>query len=280
MEGEPWIDPAWLVDVPRRAAESARLWDLSLGDPIESHVSRVFRSRDASGRERLLKLAPSEAHPDREAAALAHWGGSGAPRLVAFAPELGALLIELVVPGTRLPPARDTDGAPLVAATLRRLWSRGLPRAAFPSFDAALGEWLVRARASAESGTVGVALLDRAVARARALDVEASTRVLLHGDFIDKNLLLGPDGYVAVDPIPAIGDPCSDIGFYAAYHPPAENIAERARLVATYAGVDALRSSRWAAVWAVGEATQTWRADSEALQAWVSGREASALLAL
>ena len=277
-EIEPWVDKGWLDSVPGRASDACRLWRLELGSSVRSHVSRIFICRDASGQERVLKLAPPEAHPEREAAALTHWHGSGSPSLIAFAPELGALLLERISPGAQLPPAEDATAAPLVAATLRRLWSRGVPRSPFLSFATSLDEWVVRARASAEPGTAGTALLDRAVGCARALDAETTARVLLHGDFIDKNLLLGRDGYVAIDPIPSVGDPCSDVGFYAAYHPPASGITERARVVATHVGLDPLRATRWAAVWAVGEATQTWRADSDELQAWVTGRKARSLL--
>lgn len=277
-ESEPWIDPAWLETVAARANEACRLWGLVLGEAVPAHVSRVFACTDDAGRERILKLAPGEVHPEREAAALTHWDGSGAPMLIAFAPELGAMLLERIVPGTRLPEAADATAASLVAATLRQLWSRGLPRTAFPSFASALDEWIVHARASTEPATAGAALLDKAVALARSLDADTTARVLLHGDFIDKNLLLGPRGYAAIDPIPAIGDPCSDIGFFSAYHPPAAGIADRASEVARLAGLDALRASRWAAVWAIGEATQTWRADSDELQAWVVSREAMRLL--
>ena len=103
-------------------------------------------------------------------------------------------------------------------------------------------------RASGESGTAGVAMLDRATQSARQLDATTSGAVLLHGDFIDKNLVLGSDGYVALDPIPRIGDPCSDVGFYAAYHPPAQGIAERAVTVASRAELDTRRAMRWAAI--------------------------------
>lgn len=241
-------------------------------------MSRLFACRDQAGTDSVLKLAPPETQPDREAAALAHWDGSGAPRLLAFAADLGALLLERIAPGTQLSPGADVAAAPLVAATLRRLWSRGVALSGFPPFTTALDEWIVRARMSTENGTAGARLFDRAIAAARSLDADTTARVLLHGDFIDKNLLLGPSGYVAVDPIPAIGDPCSDVGFYAAYHPRAVAIADRARMVAEHAGLDPMRAARWAAVWAVGEATQTWRADSDDLQTWVAGGEARALL--
>lgn len=105
----------------------------------------------------------------------------------------------------------------------------------------------------------------------------------LPGDFFDKNVLLGATGYVAIDPMPCIGDPCSDVGFFASYHPPARSIATRARAIASLLGYDterAERAERWAAVWAVGEACETWREDSEELQSWMSGPEAERLLAL
>lgn len=127
-------------------------------------------------------------------------------------------------------------------------------------------------------GTAGLRRLDHARRAARELCATTRAPVLLHGDFIDKNLLFDGNAYVAVDPIPRIGDPCSDVGFYAAYHPRAPAIARRARALAARCGLDAERSARWAAVWAVGEATETWRADSDALQAWVEGEEATRLL--
>ena len=70
------------------------------------------------------------------------------------------------------------------------------------------------------------------------------------------------------------------VQLYAAYHPRANGIAERASAVALRAGLDAERVMRWAAIWAVGEATETWRHDSDELQRWVMSREAARLLAL
>jgi streptomycin 6-kinase len=95
----------------------------------------------------------------------------------------------------------------------------------------------------------------------------------LHGDFIDKNLLFDGGGYVATDPIPRVGDPCSDIGFFAAYHPPARGLLDTAADIARAMGEDVDRAVQWASVLAVGEACETWRADSDDLQAVVRGLE-------
>jgi streptomycin 6-kinase len=118
------------------------------------------------------------------------------------------------------------------------------------------------------------------VARAAGVDLcaERRSRVLLHGDFLNKNLLLGPRGYVAVDPRPMLGDPCCDVGFFAASYRPATHVVRVARLAATRVGYDVVRAARWAAVWAVNEARETWRPDYDALAAWVASRECAALL--
>jgi streptomycin 6-kinase len=49
-----------------------------------------------------------------------------------------------------------------------------------------------------------------------SLCASAGQAVLLHGDFLDKNLLWRGVGYLGIDPIPCIGDPCADVGFFAA----------------------------------------------------------------
>jgi len=61
---------------------------------------------------------------------------------------------------------------------------------------------------------------------------------------------------VAIDPIPCIGDPCADAGSFAACHPPATTILQRAGTVAGQMGLDRQRALRWAAIWVVLQASQ------------------------
>ena len=260
-------------------ATAARRWNLEIEARLGGLASRVVACHDAAGHKLVLKVAPPEAYPDQEAAALRHWSGNGAVPLVDFASDLGALLMERIAPGSPLPPAHDEELTALVAATLVRLHAVSPPaHGAFPTQEEFFAIWLDRVHASAEPGTVGVALLDRARDAALALEATAARKVLLHGDFIDKNLLRAEESYVGIDPLPRIGDACSDVGFYAAYHQPAGRIASRAKLFARVVHLDELRCARWAAVWAVGEATETWRADSAELQNWVGSKEARELL--
>ncbi len=275
-----WVDPGWLTTVPDRLDRCAGRWSLTIGERLgRGNTSRVFACVAADGRDLVVKLAPPEARPELEAAALRAWGGRGAVRLVDADPVAGALLLERLVPGTPLPPADDAAAIELVAPTLIALHAAPRDRASsFPTQLEFLDAWLSWVRRSAENGTAGLRLLDRAESAARGLCSDKTATVLLHGDFIDKNLLLHRGGCVAVDPLPRIGDPCSDVGFYSAYHPPARDIGRRARSLAVRCGLAQERAARWAAVWAVGEATETWRPDSDELQAWVESAEATQLL--
>jgi len=73
-------------------------------------------------------------------------------------------------------------------------------------------------RGDLNRGRPGLERLGAARAAARALCATAGQTVLLHGDFLDKNLLRARHGYVAIDPLPQLGDPCADVGFFAAGH--------------------------------------------------------------
>lgn len=111
------------------------------------------------------------------------------------------------------------------------------------------------------------------------LDASAKRKTLAHGDFVARNLLLASDGrYVAVDPLPYIGDPCSDAGQFSAYHSPVGTVIPRARAIAEATGNDPDRAATWAAVWMVLQACETWRDDSDDVQAWVVGDECRRLL--
>jgi streptomycin 6-kinase len=262
---------AWLDRMPDLLAMAAARWGLRIAGPLEGgSLSCVHACTDADGTKLVLKLLPPHTPSEREAEALRLWNGQGAARLLGHDPAIGALLMERVTPGTSLPPGNDLEAIAEAGTALTVLHSGLIPgRHPFPSLAEYVDEWLERVRRWTEPGTVGVGLLDDARRLAMQLCASATRAVLLHGDFIDKNLLLGPSGYVAIDPIPSIGDPCSDIGFFASYHPPARDITPRARALAARLGHDPDRAERWAFVFAIGGACETWRRDSEELQEWI-----------
>ncbi len=88
-------------------------------------------------------------------------------------------------------------------------------------------------------------------------------------DFCDKNILMNNGQYIVIDPMPMIGDPCSNIGFIAAYHPLHQTLSTVRAGFAAELGYDQSRCARWTAVWLTHQACESWREDSEELYALV-----------
>lgn len=237
------------VDIDRRLACCAEQWQLAIGDRLDGgFLAHVYECR----------------------------------ALEAFDERAGALLLERVRPGTSLRGQPESVAIKAAAATLRALHST-CPRnePGIPPFAEWLDWFFERVAVDAEPGTVGVAMLPVLRGAAEQLAGTAPIKTLVHGDFVSKNLLHNGEGaYTAVDPMPFLGDPCSDAGFFSAYQPPARSIAPRAAAIAEHAGMDPQRAMRWAAIWAIGEACETWRDDSDELQRWVAGPECAEILAL
>lgn len=273
----------------RRLIECERAMGISIGSQMEGgHRSAVFRCSTEDGTDAVLKLSATTDDWAAEAAALSAWERENAAvRLRAVdEPSIAlALVLVLLVPGTPLPEGRKAEAVRVAAQLLPRL-HRHPGAFPFPSLMARYTEFERRAQQDAaheqqvlgNPEPVGLPLLPKARETASRLSVTGPDDVLLHGDFIDKNLLLDGDRYVAIDPIPMIGDPCSDVGFFAAYHPPASNALDCAADIATSLGYDEERALRWTAVWLTHQACETWRGDTEELRAVVRSARVGQLL--
>ena len=279
-------DLDWLARLPQLLGHSCKRWSLELGEALEGGcIGAVHGCRGANGEDLVLKLSPPFANPADEARALAHWGGKGAAKLVAWDEEAGALLLERIRPGTFLMErdrsvVDDELAVRAAAGALAAMQAVPPPPAdTFPSFEEKRRWWLAWNEVNGEPGAAGTPMLPLFERCARILDASAKRKTLAHGDFVAKNLLLRDDGsYVAVDPLPYIGDPCADIGHFSSYHSPVATVIPRARAIAEATGNDPDRAAQWAALWMIGEACETWREDSDDLQAWVQSAECQALL--
>lgn len=281
------VDKEWEARRPALLERSIRRWSLQLGEPLAgAYIADVRGCTGPSGEDLVLKISPPLADPAQEAAALSHWGGRGAVKLVDWNADLGALLLERIRPGTLLMDrdrsVHDDELAVFAAShALAAMQSLPAPRAGFVlSFEERLQWCLDYTAVYGETDAAGTPMLPLLQQCARRLHATAERMTLAHGDFIAKNVLLGPDGrYVAVDPLPFIGDPASDVGQFSAYHSPVATVTLRARAIAEATGNDPDRAAQWAAVWTVFQACETWRDDSDDLQAWVVGDECQRLLA-
>ena len=232
-----------------------------------------FQARQAPSRTwswrpvaRTGGAACSRSSPDlgetrAEIAALTLWDGRGAVRLLASDPELGALLMERVEPGTMLAElaAEDDDAATRVAAgVLRELWR---PAAASDGLRS-LESWCAafdRNRSTLRAGVEGFprALFERADA-SRA-DLLASTRapVAVHGDLHHFNVLRSDHaGWLAIDPKGLAGDRCFDVcQFLRNPKPqPLEVNRRRVDIFCAELDLDPKRTREWCLVHAVLDA--------------------------
>lgn len=280
----------------RIAAAIAR-WRLTLGEQLTGGTrSAVYAASDASGREMVLKLPATRAGTRPvtadEAAALAVWAGTGAPvRMIDCTDH--ALLLVRSRPGTLMPSITGEsldEYVGVAAELLGRLWSAPAGDYPFPTLaevypddervareDAVFEQ---RSRGEPERGVPGLVRLPAAAAAAAELIRSAPRHVLLHGDFITKNLITddaAPVGWSAIDPLPMIGEPAAEVAAFAAYQP-AELILQTAEALAVVAGVDPGRAARWAAIWTVHQAAQAWRDDQQQLEELVGSAAVMTLL--
>jgi streptomycin 6-kinase len=278
------------ADRPRLASALAR-WGLeNRGELAGGFSAAVFACVSITGDELVLKLPPTPEEALAEAAALRSWAGSGVavPLLDYSAPDF-ALLLPRIKPATPLPPGDDETAIRVVAEILREL-HRPRP-VAFP-FVTLMCDYLAwerralrdvayerQTRHEPQRGEEGLARLEAARRTAMYLSSTATSNTLLHGDVVDKNLLWNGACYLAVDPIPRVGDPCSDVGFFAAgHHPVGGGILDRSSAIAARLGLNEQRARQWAAVWAVHQTCQAWRDDQPDLDAFTGSPEVDALL--
>lgn len=202
----------WLAKLPEAAEQAVSLRELTVE---RVHVpggrsSLVILVRRADGTPAVLKLVPPRSRPESERAALAHWNGLGAVRLLDPSAADGALLLERLhrdVSVRSLPEAKALLEA---AGTLRRLWVEPPTGHRFETVAERTGRQAEAMRASAD-GEVGP-LVDAALAaREELLAGEAEVR-LLHGTFRQSKVLQGDRlPWLAVGPDPVVGEPAFDL---------------------------------------------------------------------
>lgn len=282
-----------------RVLGAATHWRLAVGEQLAGGSrSAVYAVRDERGRHLVLKLSESRgtsvAATAAEAAALRLWAGTGAAAVLVDATS-DALLLVRAQPGTPLswqPKEPLSDTIEIAAALLRRLWRVAPPSYRYPTIADVYAEeervaredaaYEQRHRNEPDRGGPGLALLPAAAQAVERLIATTSAPVLLHGDFISKNLLRDLDsrvGYLAIDPQPRFGDPAAEVAAFAAYQP-AELILPIAEMLAVAVGVDPRRAACWAAVWATHQTAQAWRDDQTTLEHLVSSPEFQRLLHL
>jgi streptomycin 6-kinase len=242
------------------AAISARLeglgseWELDIQEPLVGGWNSVVLACAAPTGPAVLKLTLDPDAVAVEERALRHWGPEAAVRVLACDATRGALLLERLHPATPIP-ASETD---IVGEALARLHRIPPVQGAFPRLADlyADAEQRLIAMWQRAPSAVPAGLVRAAAASLVELASADGGAVLLHGDPVPANFLLGRDGYRAIDPRPRIGDRAYDAAFWALFAEEGQDITAKAERLAAALGLDRDRVAAWAAAMAVDRLLQ------------------------
>jgi streptomycin 6-kinase len=251
----------WCAGLPALARSLASRWTLDLGEPFPAGNSSVaIGCMRSGGSPAVLKLSPDLPVVAEQVTTLKLFGASGrVPAVLAADLPAGAVLLELIEPGTTAgelrPPPSARDWAGLLTALHSVPVPPGYPqdlRAQCEGFFDRVGGRV----AEPEVGRhVSAADVTRGAIRCEALLSKETTRVLLHGDLHLANVLDGgvldggaPRRLVAIDPRACVGDPCFDAVDYlldGAGRDGMDGIDARCAGLAAASGLDAGRLHDW-----------------------------------
>ncbi|MFD9436702.1 aminoglycoside phosphotransferase family protein [Streptomyces sp. NPDC060002] len=204
----------WLEKLPEAARQAVALRELTV-DRVQvpgGRTSLVMLVRHADGTPAVLKLAPPRFRPEAERAALTHWDGLGAVRLLAGPQTAGVLPLERLHPDVSVRSLAEAKALLEAAGTLRRLWVEPPAGHSFESVADRTGRQAEAMRASAGAEPEVAALVDAALAARTELLATPPEHRLLHGTFRQSKVLAGErTPWLAVGPDPVVGECAFDL---------------------------------------------------------------------
>ncbi|MCG7528103.1 aminoglycoside phosphotransferase family protein, partial [Streptomyces sp. OfavH-34-F] len=159
---------------------------------------------------------PAGAAPELERAALAHWNGWGAVRLLdpvnGGRPVEGALLLERLHPEVSLRSLPEAKALLEAAGTVRRLWVDPPAGHPFETVAERTGRRTEAMRAAAASDPALESMVTAALAAREELVAGAPETLLLHGNFRQSKVLAGERApWLTVGPEPLVGERAYDL---------------------------------------------------------------------
>jgi streptomycin 6-kinase len=242
------------LEPPERLARTIAAWEGEAGlrwlagvFAAGGQLSMIVLVRTAGGTPAVLKIGMVTGETAQEHAALAHWDGRGAVRLLAADPAQGALLLERLQADVSLRSLAEPRAMLEATANLRRLWVPPASGHPFTSVADATRELAASLRERREQPFAADArpLVDEALAVHSELLADAAETMLLHGDFHHGNVLAGErQPWLAIDPKPKVGERAFDLAWLARDRlstlaaEPGSRAAARRRLAGLAAALD------------------------------------------
>ncbi|MFV8188504.1 aminoglycoside phosphotransferase family protein [Streptomyces sp. AF1B] len=204
----------WLEKLPETAQQAVALRELTV-ERVQvpgGRSSLVVLVRRPDGTPAVLKLAPPRARPESERAALAHWDGLGAVRLLEPRTTEGVLLLERLHPEVSVRSLPEAKALLEAAGTLRRLWVEPPAGHPFETVAERTGRQAEAMRATVPEFGEVASLVDAAVEARGSLLAAPPEERLLHGTFRQSKVLAGErTPWLAVGPDPVVGECAFDL---------------------------------------------------------------------
>ncbi|MFG2760482.1 aminoglycoside phosphotransferase family protein [Streptomyces wuyuanensis] len=203
-------DDAWIGQLPELVEETAARGGLEIERVLApgGRSSLIVLVRQQDGTAAALKLVPPSAAPEPERAALAHWNGFGAVRLLGGSG--GALLLERLHPELSVRSLPEAKALLEAAGTARRLWVEPPSGHDFETVAERTARQV--SALSDRADTAPQALVDDALAAREELLAHSPESLLLHGNFRQSKVLAGDrTPWLAVGPEPLVGERAYDL---------------------------------------------------------------------
>ncbi|MER0244459.1 aminoglycoside phosphotransferase family protein [Streptomyces sp. HSW2009] len=209
---------AWLAAAPQRLEALLERWELTFERVWApgGRGSLLALVHQPDGTPAVLKLGVVAERTDREGAALDHWGGSGAVRVLRRATADGALLLERLHGEVSLRSLPESKSMLEAAETVRRLWVPPPADHPFPTVQDLTARHAATLRASHDQpwATELGPLIEDALAAHAELTAAAPETLLLHGVFQQGKVLAGDRApWLAIAPRPVVGERAYDLAW-------------------------------------------------------------------
>lgn len=224
-KGRKWLDS--LDMIVNACIDKWKLQDCELAGGLSYNL--ICFARSAEFGAVVLKVGVPHSELFTEMTALRVYGGRGICRCYAADRELGAMLLERILPGTDLRERPTTAERTEIAADMMLK----LPVPVDDGLDLpAFSEWIERAfswtKEQEGAGSRILALVEAAEELLPELNLAQRPSVLLHGDLHHMNILRdGKTGWRAIDPKGVIGPQCLEAGRFIQNQMQMVNPAER-----------------------------------------------------
>ncbi len=214
IQGKKWLD-----DLPSFLSSYEKKWQFTLEDFFNNANFNVVATVTLSnGSPAVLKCSIPSKEFTNEIAALQHFNGVGAVKILRSDHHAGIMLLEKLTPGTFLEESSNEMQNTLISVELMNKLHKTIQEQEIPLFPS-LANWFqgfdrLYQYFQGETGPFPKKLIDRAQAISKELLASMGPLVLLHGDLHYANILLSDKhGWLSIDPKGVIGEREYEIPF-------------------------------------------------------------------